>query len=96
MPRKTGKNFKDVIREQENKGKTRKAIMKVLTGLDTSLMYAGIFLLSFVSLDVLLFYLLVPSVYVWAGLLIGTAAVSSILASRLTKRLKNMQWKYAS
>ncbi len=96
MSKKTGKNFKDYIKEQENKGKTRKLIMKKITGIDTSLMYAGVFLLAFGSLDALLYLLLAPSVFVWAGLLVVTAALSSILASRVTKKLKNIQWKYAS
>jgi 3-methyladenine DNA glycosylase/8-oxoguanine DNA glycosylase len=96
MPKKTGKNFKEVIKEQENKGKTRKAIMKRLTSIDSAVMYAGSFLLLFVALDAAIYLLLAPDVFVWAGSLIVSAVVSSLFAQRVTKTLKRLQWKYAA
>jgi hypothetical protein len=96
MRAKKGKNFKEVIEDEKNKGKTAKKIMRFLTGLDTSLVYGGSFLLVFVALDVMIYYLLAPSVIVWAGILVATALVSSLLASRITNLLKKNQWKYQS
>jgi len=93
---KKGRNFKEVIEEEKNKGKTFKKIMKILTGIDASLVYGGTFLFFFIVLDVLLYYLFVPVVFVWAGILVGTALVSSLLASRLTNALKKNQWKFKS
>ncbi len=96
MPSKKGKNFKEVIEQEKNKGKTRKKIMKQLTHINAEVMYGGSFLLVFVVLDILIYYLITPSVFIWAGVLIGTALLSSIFASRLTNTLKKQQWKYAS
>ena len=96
MPTKRGKNFKEVIAEEKNKGKTRKKIMKRLTHINAEVMYGGSFLLLFVALDALIYYFLAPTVFIWAGILVGTAVLSSIFASRLTKTLKKQQWKYAS
>jgi hypothetical protein len=93
---KTGKHFKEFINEEKNKGKTRKAIMKVLTRIDASVMYGFVFLVSFVALDAVIYFVTVPSVFVWAGILIGTALFSSVLANRVTNRLKKVQWKFAS
>ncbi len=89
MP-KTGKNFKEVIKEQQNKGKTRKAIMKRITSINSSVMYAGTFLLLFVILDVIAYLLVTPSVFVWAGILVVSAVVSSLFAQRVTKKLKKL------
>ncbi len=91
---KKGKNFKEVIEDQKNKGKTTKKVMRAITSLSTSVIYGGTFLLFFVILDVILYLLLAPSVFVWAGILVGVAVVSSLLASRITRLLKNTQWKY--
>ena len=93
---KKGKNFKEVIAEEKNKGRLFKKTMKTLTSINSSLLYGGSFLLFFVALDLVLYVLLVPSVLLWAGLLVATALVSSVLASRITNLLKKQQWKYAS
>ena len=93
---KKGKNFKEVIAEEQKKGRTYKLFMKRLTGINTSVIYGGSFLLFFAIFDLALYNLLVPSAFVWAGLLVVTALVSSILASRITKYLKKQQWKYSS
>jgi hypothetical protein len=94
MLEKKGKNFKEVIEEEKNKGKTAKSIMRAITSLNTSVIYGGTFLAVFVLIDVVLYLLLTPSVFVWAGILVVTALVSSLVASRLTNLLKNSQWKY--
>jgi hypothetical protein len=96
MGRKKGKNFKQVIEEEKNKGKTAKKIMSAITGLDTSIIYGGSFLLVFITSAVAFYFLIAPSVLVWAGILVGAALVSSLLASRITSLLKNTQWKYKS
>jgi len=94
MPAKKGKNFKEVIDEEKNKGKTAKKIMRTITSLDTSIIYAGSFLLVFVLLGLTLYFSFSPGVFVWAGILVVAALVSSLFASRITKMLKNSQWKY--
>jgi hypothetical protein len=91
---KKGKNFKEVIEEEKNKGKTYKKIMRTLTGINASVVYGGSFLFFFVVFDVVVYYLLAPSVFVWAALLVVTALVSSLLASRITNVLKHNQWKF--
>ncbi len=93
---KRGKNFKEVIAEEKNKGRFFKKTMKKLTSLNSSVIYGGSFLLFFIALDVVLYVLLSPDVFVWAGILVATALVSSVLASRITNLLKKQQWKYAS
>jgi len=93
---KKGKNFKEVIAEEKNKGRTFKRVMKTLTSINTSVLYGGSFLLFFIAIDVALYVLLAPSVLVWAGLLVASALVSSILASRITGMLKKQQWKYVA
>ncbi len=93
---KKGKNFKQVILDEKQKGKTYKKIMKTITGISTSVMYAFAFLLIFVSADATFYVLFSPSVFVWAGILVGVAVVSSLAASRVTNLLKKQQWKYAS
>ncbi len=94
MGAKKGKNFKEVIEEEKNKGKTAKKVMRIITSLNTSVLYGGSFLLTFIALAVILYVVLLPSVFVWAGLLVVAALVSSLLASRITNMLKNSQWKY--
>ncbi len=96
MHTKKGKNFKEVIEEEKNKGKTVKKIMRTLTSLNTSIMYGGSFLLAFLTIAAVLYFALAPSVLVWAGLLVAAALVSSLLASRITNMLKRNQWKYKS
>jgi hypothetical protein len=93
---KKGKDFKQVILEEKQKGKTSKKIMKAITGVTSSVMYAFVFLLIFVSLDAAVYVLLSPEVFVWAGILVGVAVVSSVVSSRITNLLKKQQWKYAS
>ncbi len=93
---KKGKNFKEIIIQEKNKGKTFKRTMKVLTGIDSSVLYGGSFLLTFVALDALAYYLLSPSVLSWTALLMGTAFLSSIAASKIANRLKKQQWRYAA
>ena len=95
MREKKGKNFKEVIEEQKRKGGIREAFMRLITGIDTSILYSFSFLLVFVPLDVLIYWFLVPDVLFWALSLIGSAAVGSILASRVTKIVKKQQWRYA-
>jgi membrane protein YdbS with pleckstrin-like domain len=94
MGQKKGKNFKQVIEEEKNKGKTTKKIMRIITSLDTSVVYGGSFLLVFIVLNLVVYFSLSPGVFVWAGSLVVTAVASSVLASRITKMLKNNQWKY--
>jgi hypothetical protein len=96
MRTKKGKNFKEVIEQEKNKGKTRRKVMKIITSINSQIIYGGSFLLMFTALDVLIYYFLSPSVLVWAGILVGTALLSSIMASRLTKHLKKQQWKFAT
>jgi hypothetical protein len=91
---KKGKNFKEVIREEKAKGQTAKKIMAKITGLSMSVLYGGSFLLFFLLIDAVLYFALSPSVLVWAGILVGSALVSSLLASRISNMLKKSQWKY--
>jgi hypothetical protein len=93
---KKGKNFKEVIADEQKKGRTFKLLMKKITGISQSVIYGSSFLLFFVVFDLSLYMLLVPTVFVWAGLLVVSALASSILASRMTKYLKKQQWKYSS
>jgi hypothetical protein len=66
--------------------------MRILSSVNASVVYGGAFLFFF--LDGGLYFLLVPNVFVWAGILVGTALVSSLLASRITNGLKKSQWKF--
>ncbi len=93
---KKGKNFKDVIAEEKNKGRYFKLMMKRLTSINSSLLYSGSFLLLFIVIDVAVYALLEPTVLIWAGILVASALVSSIFASKVTNMLKKQQWKYAS
>ncbi len=94
MREKKGKNFKEFIEDEKNKGKTAKAIMRTITGLNTGVIYGGVFLALFIIIDAALYVLLSPSVFVWAGILVAVALVCSLAANRLTTLLKNSQWKY--
>jgi hypothetical protein len=96
MHTKKGKNFKEVIEEEKNRGKTTKKIMHKITSIDSSVVYAGSFLLLFLVIDIATYVLLAPVIFVWAGILVVSAVVSTIFASRLTKVLKKNQWKYSS
>lgn len=96
MRTKKGKNFKEVIEDEKKKGRTFKRIMRLLTSVDQSVVYAGSFLLFFVTLAVAVYYLFSPGVFVWAGILVVMAVLSSLLASRITKVLKRNQWKFKS
>jgi hypothetical protein len=96
MSSKKGKNFKEVIAEEQQKGKTKKSIMRAITGLDVSILYSGFFLISFVAVAAVFYFAFAPSVFVWAGILVVAAIVGTLVASRMTKMLKNNQWKYKS
>ena len=96
MHSKKGKNFKEILEQEKKKGKTSKKIMKTITHIDTSIIYSASFLLPFVGLAALIYLLLSPDVFIWAGLLVAVALVCSIFASRLTKLIKQQQWRYAS
>ncbi|XHH09131.1 MAG: hypothetical protein ACFCUE_00490 [Candidatus Bathyarchaeia archaeon] len=93
---KKGKNFKDVIAEEKNKGRYFKLVMKRLTSLSPSLLYSGSFLLLFIAVDFAVYALFEPTVIVWAVILVASALVSSVFASKVTHKLKRQQWKYAS
>jgi hypothetical protein len=93
---KKGKNFKEVIAEEKNKGRYFKILMKRLTRIDPSVLYGGSFLLLFVIIDVAVYALFEPTVLVWAVILVASALVSSIFASKVTHMLKKQQWKYSS
>jgi uncharacterized membrane protein len=96
MLSKKGKNFKEVIAEEKQKGKTKKSIMRTITSLSVSVLYSGFFLLSFVSIAAVCYFAFAPSVFVWAGVLVLAAVVGTLIASRMTKMLKNIQFKYKS
>jgi uncharacterized membrane protein YfcA len=96
MTPKKGKNFKEVIAEAQQKGKTTKSLMRTITSLDISVLYSGFFLLSFISIAAVCYIAFAPSVFVWAGVLVLAAAVGTLVASRMTKKLKNIQFKYKS
>ncbi len=94
MRGKKGKNFKEFIEDEKNKGKTFKAMMRAITSLNTEVIYACLFLAPFIVLSFVIYFALTPSVFVWAGILVVVALVSSVFASRITSMLKNSQWKY--
>ncbi|MCW4028715.1 MAG: hypothetical protein NWE92_03610 [Candidatus Bathyarchaeota archaeon] len=93
---KKGKNFKEIIEEEKNKGKTTKKIMHALTSINQEVVYGGSFLFLFVIITVTIYSAFAPDVYVWAGLLIVAAVISSLFASRVSSALKRNQWKYNS
>jgi hypothetical protein len=95
MQSKKGKNFKEIIEEEKQKGKTTKKIMHALTSLDVSVLYGGSFLVCFVALAAVFYFALSPAVFVWAGLLLVAALVSTFLASRFAKLVKRLQWRYS-
>jgi predicted tellurium resistance membrane protein TerC len=92
---KKGKNFKEVIAEEKNKGKNFKRFMKQLTSLSQSVLYGGTFLLFFIAIDLVLYALFAPTVYIWAVVLVVVALISSILASKISHKIKTQQWKYS-
>jgi hypothetical protein len=94
MCTKKGKNFKEVIEEEKNKGKRVKKIMHRLTMINSSVVFSGSFLLLFLMLDVVMYVTMTPMLFVWMGILIVNAVVSSLAASRITKFFKKPQWKY--
>jgi hypothetical protein len=94
MQTKKGKNFKEVIAEEKQKGKTTKKIMHIITSLNVSILYGGSFLACFVALAAVFYVALSPAVFVWAGLLLVAALISTLLASRITKAIKKLQWRY--
>jgi hypothetical protein len=96
MRTKKGKNFKEVIEEEKNKGRTVKKIMHTLTNINSSVIYGCSFLLLVFVLDVVIYVALTPTLFVWAGILVATAVVSSLVASHITRFLKKQQWKYGN
>jgi len=96
MRSKKGKNFKTIILEEKNKGKTSRKIMKIITRIDASILYALSFLLPFTGLATLIYIVLSPDVLIWAAILVVIALTCSIFASRLTKIIKQQQWRYTS
>jgi hypothetical protein len=93
---KKGKNFKEFIKDEKKKGQTTKKIMHALTSINSDIMYSGSFILVFAPAIILVYSLFSPSVFLWAGVLIGAAVFSSLFANYVTKTLKTKQWKYAS
>jgi len=96
MKSKKGKNFKQVIEDEKQKGKTKKAIMRAITSLDESVVYSEFFLTPFIAVSAVLYFVFTPSVFVWAGILVLAAVVSTLFAARMASLLKNKQWKYKS
>jgi hypothetical protein len=94
MHSKKEKNFKEFIEQEKNKGKTAKTIMRTITSINTAIIYSISFLIIFVVIAAIAYLAISPGVFVWAGILLVAAAISSILASRITSTLKNSQWKY--
>jgi hypothetical protein len=94
MSSKKGKNFKEVIAEDKQKGKTKKSLMRAITSLSISVLYSGFFLLTFVSIAAVCYFAFVPSVFVWAGVLVLAAAIGTFVALRMTRKLKNIQFRY--
>jgi hypothetical protein len=94
MRTKMGKNFKEIIEEEKQKGKTIIQIMRALTSLNSSIVYGVSFLLCFATLSTVLYSALTPNVFIWAGILVVAALLSSLFASRVTYMLKRNQWKY--
>jgi hypothetical protein len=94
MVHKKGRNFREIIEEEKHRGIVTKKIMRVLTSINTSVLYGCSFLLTFILLAATFYYLLTPSVFVWTGILVGVALVSSLLALRITNMLRKSQWKY--
>jgi len=94
MPGKKNRNFKEII-QQEKRKTVLEAVMKRITGINASILYGSSFLSTFVALDILVYWLLTPDVWVWAAILIVVAVACSIFASRVTKILKKQQWRYA-
>lgn len=93
---KKGKNFKEVIADEKKKGRYFKLFMKTITSFSSSVIYGASFLVFFATIDLTMYLLLVPSVFVWAVLLVVSALASSALASKITHKIKKQQWKYAA
>ncbi|MCW3982926.1 MAG: hypothetical protein NWE96_02905 [Candidatus Bathyarchaeota archaeon] len=94
MVHKKGRNFREIIEAEKHRGIVIKKIMRALTSIDTSVLYGGSFLFTFLVLAAIFYYLLMPSVFVWAGILVVAALVSSLLAMKITNALRKSQWKY--
>jgi membrane protein YdbS with pleckstrin-like domain len=94
MPDKS-RNFKEIIEREKHKTSVFDKIMKLITRINTSTIYAASFLLAFVALDALIYWLLAPDVLIWAIILIVVAVVCSLFANSVTKTVKKQQWKYA-
>jgi membrane protein YdbS with pleckstrin-like domain len=94
MRSKKGKNFKEVIEEEKRKGKTKKSIMRTITGLNESILYSAFFMIAFIAISAGLYFAFAPNVFMWAGVLVAAAVVSTLFAARMASLLKNKQWKY--
>lgn len=89
------KSFKEVIVEKQKKGKTSRKLMKLLTSLDSSVIYCFSFLFPFASAAIIFYCIVIPDIFLWAIFLVVTAVVCSLAAHRLTRAIKKRQWRYA-
>jgi Kef-type K+ transport system membrane component KefB len=95
MREKKGKDFKEVIRDEKRQGGVREEALKKITSVNASFLYGLCFLVTFASLDALMYWLLTPGVLLWLIILVASAAVGLFFASRLTRLVKKRQWRYA-
>jgi uncharacterized membrane protein YfcA len=96
LMREKNRNFKDIIKEQKKqKSRLPEAVMRRITSINTSILYGSAFLIVFLTFDVIIYWLLTPDILVWTIILIVSALLGSIFASRLTKNLKKKQLRYA-
>ncbi|MCW4008623.1 MAG: hypothetical protein NWF09_08075 [Candidatus Bathyarchaeota archaeon] len=89
------KSFKEIIAEKQKKGKTRKKLMKLLTSLNSSVIYCFLFLCPFATASIVFYYVALPDILLWALFLVVIAIVCSITAQYLTRAIKKRQWRYA-
>lgn len=89
------KSFKEVIAEKQKKGKTRKKLMKLLTSLDSSVIYCFSFLSPFATAAIIFYCIVTPDILLWAAFLVVTAIACSVVAHHLTRAIKKRQWRYA-
>lgn len=92
---KKSKNFKEIIIQEKEKGRTRRKLLKIITGIDAAIIYSFSFLIMFAITDVLFYLLFTPSVLLWAAFLVGASIVYSIVAHYITNTIKKRQWRYA-
>lgn len=89
------KSFKEIIAEKQKKGKTRKKLLKMLTSLNSSIIYCFSFLCPFATAAIIFYYIVLPDIFLWAMFLVVTAIVYSVMAHQLTTAIKKRQWRYA-